>query len=100
MTLKGLYDLLRRNSDRRRIAETLQGFLKIAVERSRPGSRPDSDAGVGQNLPGKPATRVDLALRCDVGMAHDIARHDGGMARQDASTKFDQRRDLKRRIVV
>ena len=100
MTLEGLYDLLRRNGDRRGITETLQGLLKIAVQRSRPGPRPDPDAGVGQDPPGETATRIDLALRRDVGVADDIARFDGRMARNDAFAEFDQRRDLARRVVV
>ena len=33
-------------------------------------------------------------------MADDIARHDGGMARQDAVAKLDQRRDLRSGIVM
>ena len=54
----------------------------------------------GQLGPRETQAGIDLALGRDVGMADDVARHDGGMAADDAAAKLDQSGDLDSGIVV
>ena len=95
MALEGLHDLLRRHGERRRIAEALQRLWKSPSSGRAPalGHSPiPCSASASQ---GKRTTGIDLALGRDVGMAHDVARLDRRMAREDAAAELDQRLDLR-----
>src|SRR5450755_4964962 len=102
--LEGSDDVGRREADGGRVAEALESRLYVALEGALEPlgarARPQPDAGVGQRRPGKAQAGIDLALGGDVGMAHDVARHDGGMAPDYAVAKLDQRRYLRLWIVM
>mgnify|MGYP000331991248 CR=1 FL=1 len=61
--------------------------------------RPGADAQLVQALPGETRSRIDLALRRDVGMAHHVGRLDFGMALENALHQFDHESELVLGIV-
>src|ERR1700730_10420933 len=92
---EGSDDVGRREADGGRIAEALESRLYVALEGPGVGARPQPEAGLGQCRPGKAQAGTDLALGGDVGMTHDVARHDGGMAPDDAVARLDRPRDVR-----